>query len=133
MMPDSPTPKNSHRPPGWRGAIIILLLGILIAGGVWWRGQAATALADDPAMQGFDRTSHRQMGLFFGKSGYLMEDFFDAVKQPHIQAALVLATAVLLAGGWWWLARWPAVPADPDFFKPTAPADKPGQPPAPRN
>ena len=70
----------------------------------------------------FNRKSHQQMGMFFGKSGYLMDDLFDALKQPGTQAVLILATSALLAGGCLLLSRLPEPPPNPDFFKPSRPA-----------
>lgn len=75
-------------------------------------------------MVGFNRASHRQMALFYGKSGYLIDDLWSALKQPNTCALVILATSALLAGGCLFLSRLPELPADPDFFKPSRPDKK---------
>ena len=67
------------------------------------------------------------MGLFYGKSGYLIDDLWHALKQPNICAIVILAASVLLAGGCFCLSRLPELPAEPDFFKPSPPAKNAGE------
>jgi hypothetical protein len=124
-------PQPNRRTRRWQKlAVVILLLGGLVAGLVFWRGQPAAALADDPAMLGYDRASHRQMGMFFGKSGYVIDDLLDQLKKPDTQALLIFATAVLLAGGCLFFSRQPEIPPDPDFFEPSLLTNKTSEPPA---
>ncbi len=72
-------------------------------------------------MLGFDRASQRQMGVLYGKSGYLMEDLGNALKQPNTCAIVILMATALLTGGCLFLSRLPELPAEPDFFKPSLP------------
>jgi len=106
----------------------MLLLGGVIAGVVWWLGTRSPSIQDDPAMQGFNRAAHRQMGMFFGKSGYLIDDLLDSLKQPGTQAILIAATALVIASGCFLFARLPAA-SNPkhDIFKPSQP-EKDGKP-----
>ncbi len=121
--PPQPSPPCARHSRHWRRlALVILLLGAGIASWVWWQGRAAAALQDDPTMLIFNRKNHQQMGMFFGKSGYLMDDLFDALKQPGTQAVLILATAIVLAGGCFLISRLPESAPNPDFFKPSRPA-----------
>ena len=130
---DSLPPMNCATPPPSRHrqrwqvwGLVILLAGVSAAGWIWWQGRASAAGQDDPAMLGFDRASHRQMALFYGKSGYLIDDLWHALKQPHTCAIIVLAASVLLAGGCLSLSRLPELPTEPDFFKPSEPARNAG-------
>lgn len=106
----------------WRTAgVCVLLLGGVIAGAVWWLGSRSPSIQDDPAMLGFNRAAHRQMGMFFGKSGYLIDDFLDSLKQPGTQAILIAATALVIATGCFLFARLPAAHPEHDIFKPSQP------------
>jgi drug/metabolite transporter (DMT)-like permease len=123
MNSPQPNPPPARHPRRWQIlALVLLLLGFLAAGWVWWQGRTAADLQDDPAMLGFNRRSHRQMGLLYGKSGYLIDDLLESLKQPGTQAVIILAATALLAGGCIFISRLPESPADPDFFKPFKPA-----------
>lgn len=112
----------------WRTAgVCVLLLGGVIAGVVWWLGTRSPSIQDNPAMLGFNRAEHRQMGMFFGKSGYLIDDFLDNLKQPGTQAILIGTTALVIATGCFIFARLPAPHPDHDIFKPSRP-EKAGKP-----
>ena len=60
---------------------------------------------DDPAMLGFNRAEHRQMGQLFGKMGSLMDDWSDDLHQPGTQAMLIVMVALLVAAGFFYFAR----------------------------
>src|SRR5579863_7784869 len=78
---------------------IILALGVLGAGLVYWLGPRAPDYSGDPSMLGFNRAADRQMAELYGKQGQLMEDLTDSLKQPGTQAVLIgLAAAVIAAG-----------------------------------
>jgi len=85
--------------------IIVLVLGMAGAGAVYWLGMRSANLNNDPSMQGFKRAEQRQMGQLYGKSGLLIEEWSDDLKQPGIQAVLVMITSVLVAGGCFYFAR----------------------------
>ena len=84
----------------WRLASwLVLALGLVGAGTVYWLGTRSDNLADDPAMTGFNRASARQMAVLYGKQGRLVEDLSDALKRPGTQAILIVGAATVVALG----------------------------------
>jgi len=88
-----------------RAGIIILAVGILAAGIVYWLGTRNNELNNDPSMQGFARAEQRQMGQLYGNSGEMIDDWTDDLKQPGIQAVLILIVSGLAAAGCFYFAR----------------------------
>jgi hypothetical protein len=102
-------------------AVVVLLLGLVSAGVVYWRGSREPDLSNDPAMLGFNRAAERQMGVLYGKQGQLIEDLTDSLKQPVTQAILILVGAAAVAGGCLCFARvlnYEAMHADADASPP---------------
>ncbi|MGA2030257.1 MAG: hypothetical protein ABSG87_09320 [Verrucomicrobiota bacterium] len=85
--------------------IIVLALGIVSAGIVYWMGTRSADLNDDPAMLGYDRDETQQMGILYGKSGELIEDWSNDLKQPGTQAIIITAVSVIIASGCFYFAR----------------------------
>jgi len=85
--------------------VIVLLVGISGAGTVYWLGTRAPNLSDEPAMIGYNRAENRQMGILYGKQGALIEDVANDLKQPGTQAAICVATAVVIAAGCFYFAQ----------------------------
>ena len=94
--------------------IVLLLLGVVSAGVVYWLGSRAPDFSDDPAMVGFNRAEERQMGMLYGKQGKLIEDLTYALKQPGTQAFLVAAASAVIAAGCFYFARVLEDEAKPD-------------------
>jgi hypothetical protein len=86
-------------------AVVILLLGIVSAGVVYWLGTRSADLSDDPSMSGFDKPEERQMEMLYGKSGELIEDWSDDLKQPGTQAIIIAAASIIIASGCFYFAR----------------------------
>ena len=84
---------------------LILLLGCTGAGWVYWLGMRSAALMDDPAMQGFNRAKHWQMGVMYGGMGNLVDDLAEDLKQPRTQAILIVVASVVIAAGCFLFAR----------------------------
>ena len=84
--------------------VAILLLGMAGAGIVCWLGTRAADLSDDPSMAGFNRSEERQMAILYGKSGELIEDWSNDLKQPGTQA-IIAAFSVITASGCFYFAR----------------------------
>ena len=84
---------------------IILVLGVLSAGLVYWLGSRAPDYSDDPSMLGFNRAADRQMGYLYGKQGQLIEDLTDSLKRPGTQAILIALAAAVVAVGCFYFAR----------------------------
>jgi hypothetical protein len=85
--------------------VVVLLLGLVSAGVIYWLGSRAPDFSDDPSMVGFNRSEERQMGILYGKQGQLIEDLKNSLKQPGTQAMLTIAAAAVVAAGCFYFAR----------------------------
>jgi hypothetical protein len=85
--------------------VIVLMLGIAGAGAVYWIGTRSPDFSDDLSMVGYDKPKERQMEMLYGKSGELIEDWSDDLKQPGTQAIIIVVAAALVAGGCFYFAR----------------------------
>ena len=85
--------------------VIVLALGIGGAGFLYWLGTRSPDLSDQLSMQGFNRARQRQMGQLYGKSGLLIDQWADDLKQPGTQAALVAGFSVVVFAGCFYFAR----------------------------
>jgi hypothetical protein len=86
---------------------VVLALGIAGAGFVYWHG-VRSDFSDDPSMAGFNRARSHQMGIMYGKSGQMVDDLVDALKNPNVQAGLIAAISVLFALSCFYLGSSPA-------------------------
>ena len=86
-------------------ALVILLLGLVGAGTLYWLEARPTDYTSDPALLGFDRAERQQMGVLYGKQGQLVEDLDDSLRQPGTQAILIILGAALVAGGCFQFSR----------------------------
>jgi len=85
--------------------VIVLTLGIVGAGLVYWLGTRTADMSDDISMVGFNKSEQRQMGILYGKQGELIEDWSNDLKQPGTQAGIITAAAVIIASGCFYFAR----------------------------
>ena len=85
--------------------VIVLVLGIAAAGIVYWLGMRAPDLSNDLSMLGFNRAETRQMGQLYGKSGLLIEQWTEDLKQPGTQAIIIVVFSTLIAAGCLYFAR----------------------------
>jgi hypothetical protein len=85
--------------------VIVLALGIAGAGIIYWLGTRAPDLSDDLSMVGYNKPVERQMGMLYGKSGEMIEDWSNDLKQPGTQAIIILVASALIAGGCFYFAR----------------------------
>jgi len=85
----------------------------MAAGLVYWLGTRNGNLNDDLSMQGFNRAEQRQMGELYGKSGLLIDEWVDDLKQPGTQAIIIVVVAALVAGGCFYFARLVEVEDEP--------------------
>ncbi len=83
----------------------ILVLGIVVAGAVYWLGMRSPDVADDSSMLGYDRPAERQMETLYGKQGDLIEEWSNDLKQPGTQAVIIILSAALVAGCCFYFAR----------------------------
>ncbi len=85
--------------------LIVLVLGIAGAGVVYWLGTRSPDASDDLSMLGYNKAQTRQMEQLYGKSGLLIEDWFDDLKRPGTQAIIIAAVSALIAAGCFYFAR----------------------------
>jgi hypothetical protein len=85
--------------------VIVLVLGVVSAGIVYWLGTRSLNLNDDVSMLGFDKAKSRQMAQLYGKSGLLIENWLNDLKQPGTQAIIILVFSALVAYGCFYFAR----------------------------
>jgi hypothetical protein len=87
---------------------VVLALGIAGAGFIYWHGARSADFSGDPSMARFNRTQAHQMGVMYGKSGQMVDDLVDALKNPNVQAGLIAAISVLFALSCFYLGSSPA-------------------------
>jgi hypothetical protein len=85
--------------------VVVLVIGILGAGIVYWLGTRSPDVPDDLSMVGYNKPVERQMGILYGKQGELIEGLTDDLKQPGTQAIIIILTAALAAGCCFYFAR----------------------------
>jgi hypothetical protein len=102
----NPVSSSKRRPRKLKiiGAVV-LALGIVGAGIVYWLGTRSTDLSGDLSMVGYNKPAERQMEILYGKQGELIEDWSNDLKQPGTQAVIILVTTALIAGGCFYFAR----------------------------
>jgi hypothetical protein len=59
-------------------------------------------------MARFNRAQAHQMGVMYGKSGQMVDDLVDALKNPNVQAGLIAAISILFAVSCFYLGNSPA-------------------------
>jgi hypothetical protein len=85
--------------------VIVLVLGIAGAGILYWLRTRSPDLTDDLSMVGYNRAQTRQMGQLFGKSGLLVEQWSEDLKQPGAQAILIALFSAVIAASCFYFAR----------------------------
>jgi hypothetical protein len=85
--------------------IVVLALGIGGAGLVYWLGTRSPDVSDDVSMLGYNKAQTRQMEQLYGKSGLLIEEWTNDLKQPGTQAILIMVVSALVATGCFYFAR----------------------------
>jgi hypothetical protein len=84
---------------------IVLVLGIGGAGILYWLRTRSPDFSDDLSMVGYNRAETRQMGQLYGKSGLLIEEWSEDLKQPGTQAIIIVVVSTLIAAGCFYFAR----------------------------
>lgn len=85
--------------------IVVLSLGIAGAGVVYWIGMRSPDVSGDLSMSGYGKPEERQMEMLYGKSGELIEDWSNDLKQPDTQAIIIAGAAIVIAAGCFYFAR----------------------------
>lgn len=89
-------------PPGHRlrrAGTIILLLGVLSAGLLYWLETRNPGPSLDDLMPGYSRSASRQMGIMYGQAGVLMFELRQQLDRPEVQAGLIVVVSGLIAAG----------------------------------
>jgi len=103
-------PHASSRLRAWLRGIgaIVLLLGLVCAGAVYWTGTHGPEGMDGPderLLEGPSRAERHQVGLLYGKFGLRILDMMNGLKRPGTQAVIVAAVLILIAGGCLYIAH----------------------------
>lgn len=85
--------------------ILVLFLGLVCAGAIYWTGTHSTEPSEDELLPGNARAESHQMELLYGKMGLLTMELSDDLKQPGTQALLIAIGSVLAAAGCFYFAR----------------------------
>jgi hypothetical protein len=56
-------------------------------------------------MLGYNKPEERQMEMLYGKSGELIENWSNDLKQPGTQAIIIAGAAIVIAAGCFYFAR----------------------------
>jgi hypothetical protein len=110
-----PDPPPRPRPPrGWRRAsparrlaiigLLVLVIGLLSAAGVYWVGTRRADPTLDELLPGYSRANSRQMGIFYGHLGVMMWEWREDLARPDTQAILIAVVSGLVACGCFRLA-----------------------------
>lgn len=83
---------------------VVLASGVIAAGLVYGIG-THNAAPPDVSMLGFNRAEQQQMGRLYGKSGQMLDDWLDDLKQPDTQAILILIFSSAIFAGCRYFAR----------------------------
>jgi len=78
---------------------VILIVGLVAAGTVYWLGNRERDLPDDPSMIGFDRAAKRQIGILYGRFGEFTDDLAEYLKRPGVQASIIVMVSAGVALG----------------------------------
>ena len=85
--------------------IIALMVGLVMAGLVYWLGTRAENAQLDQYQDAVTRSESRQMQLLYGTSGGIVDDILNGLKRPGNQALLILAIGGIVAAGCFYLGR----------------------------
>jgi hypothetical protein len=86
-------------------AVVVLLSGMIAGLAVYWTGTPPADLSDDVATADTSKIVQRDIEMNAGKMGLFMSDLLDDWQHPGTRAAVLLVTAVLVAGGCFYFAR----------------------------
>jgi hypothetical protein len=86
-------------------AVVVLVLGIIVAEVIYVRGTRPGDGLDDPSMLGYDKAATRQVGTLYGQQGVIVQGWANDLKRPGTQAAIIVVGVALAAGGCFYFAR----------------------------
>ncbi len=83
---------------------LLLLLGFVGAGMVYWTGAPPEDLSDDVLSANNSKKVARDIEVNFGKMGLLAVNLSEELRQPDTQAAVIVVVSILLASGCFYFA-----------------------------
>jgi hypothetical protein len=86
-------------------AVIVLLSGMVAGLVVYWAGSPPADLSGDVATADTSKKVQRDIEMNVGKMGLFASDLLDDLQYPGTQAAIIVVTAALVAGGCLYFAR----------------------------
>ena len=104
-------PKAGANPPRQQAkrlraiGVVVLALGLLGAGAVYWIRTHSGEPAEDELLAGNARMEAHQLGVLYGKMGLLTQELSDDLKQSGTQALIIAAVSILVAAGCFYFAR----------------------------
>jgi hypothetical protein len=84
---------------------VVLLLGLVVAGLVYWLSPAPEILPDEMSSALDFKKGATGAASNFGQMGAFSYSFSQKLKDPAIQAAIIAVVTVLVAGGCFFLAE----------------------------
>jgi len=102
---DGPNPSRQQSQRLRTIGVIVLLLGLAVAGVVYWMGTHTSGPTEDELLPGNARAKSRQMGVLYGKMGVLISQWSEALKQPGTQAIIIAVASILFAAVCFYFAR----------------------------
>jgi flagellar basal body-associated protein FliL len=85
--------------------VVILLVGLVAAGAVYWVGTHSSEPSEDELLPGNAKAESRQMEILYGKLGLLTMELSDDLKQPGPQACIIATISILAAAACFYVAR----------------------------
>jgi hypothetical protein len=126
VMGGTPTQWSSLK-PSTRARVIgvaVLVAGLVGAAVLYWIGSRRAGPGIDELLPGYSRNRERQVGILMGGFVVTLLEWFDALKDFRVQAAIVAGVAALVAAVCFWMA--PLFDRRPSDSEPwSLPADKP--------
>jgi flagellar basal body-associated protein FliL len=85
--------------------LVVLVLGLLGAGAVYWIRTHTGEPTEDELLAGNARAEAHQMGVLYGKMGLITQELSDDLKQPGTQSCFIAGISILIAAGCFHFAR----------------------------
>ncbi len=83
---------------------VVLAFGVFAADGVYWLGTRSPAGESPLPVAGEDKSATRQSEMLLGKQAVFASEMQQTLKNPIVQAGLVVVVAIIVAGGFFYAA-----------------------------
>ncbi len=104
-VPVSPSARRARRLR--IAGVIVLFLGLLGIGTVYWLAIRSGNASDNAMELGYYKSEQLQLQKMYGHQGELMADIYSAFQQPGAQAILIALATALISGGCFFFACLP--------------------------